>query len=67
MRDESTKGRKREERLGEVASEKSEGGMPKGRESRKAALREKNVLRTQGAVSTRFFPPARTTKTSLRL
>lgn len=38
---------------------KKEEGVPKGRESRRVALRDKNALQAEGAVSTRSIPPAR--------
>ncbi|BGP36098.1 hypothetical protein JCM10296v2_007952 [Rhodotorula toruloides] len=37
---------------------KKEEGLPKGRESRRLALREKNLPQTEGAVSARSIPPA---------
>ncbi|GAA6043912.1 hypothetical protein NBRC10512_000546, partial [Rhodotorula toruloides] len=49
---------KREGKWIEARSER-EKGLPKGRESRRLVLREKNLSQTEGVVSARSFPPAR--------
>ncbi|BGO95164.1 hypothetical protein JCM10020v2_006876 [Rhodotorula toruloides] len=50
--------KKREEKRNEAKEEKRQ-EAPRGRESRRQVLREKNLLQTEGAVSTPSIPPAR--------
>ncbi|GAA6033305.1 hypothetical protein NBRC10512_005918, partial [Rhodotorula toruloides] len=57
---------KREGKWIEARSER-EKGLPKGRESRRLVLREKNLSQTEGVVSARSFPPAGSARPQHRL